>query len=156
MTRWVSLGRVGLVTAAALLLSGCVPTPAPPPRTSTQQPSTDQIAQAALTTGHFSLPAGATVTAADVETGIDRLYRVSLDVPAGEVDAMLAAADFTALKPGAATMDPLPGAPTPNPPTTSSGQDRISSDQGGVWYRVVEVDRADPTVARVRLWIFTT
>lgn len=156
MTRWVSLGRVGLVTAAALLLSGCVPTPAPPPRTSTQQPSTDQIAQAALTTGHFSLPAGATVTAADVETGIDRLYRVSLDVPAGEVDAMLAGADFTALEPGVATMELLPGTSAPNPPTTSSGQDRINSDQGGVWYRVVQVDRVDPALTQVHLWIFTT
>lgn len=157
----VCVTMVGAVLLSSLV-GGCTGSSASGPRSaggsrsSSEQTNQQQVADIALKTAKLRLPAGAKVVAADVENGIDQLFRVSLELPADAVDPMLREADFAALQPGVSTMAPLPGAPKPDPQATSAGQDRITGGSGGTWYREVQVDRSDPTLARVQLWVFTT
>lgn len=127
-----------------------------------EQPATPDpaLVAEALQFGGIALPAGATVLGVERDRGIDRMYRLAVRVEPDGVSRLLADSSFiTPLRAGRQVfMTPVAGFALDGNRNVASGQDRFvpAGGSAATITREVLVDRSDPSVSVVHLWLFTT
>lgn len=149
-----------IVLTLALAIIACSANPEPKvhvPPASVDGPLTAE----ALSFGEIVLPLSARVLAVNADRGINRSYRLAIEVPPDSVATLLSGSNFTEpLLPGRRMLMPaLSGFDPPIAADVESAQDRLPVEEGrranGVT-REVLVEQIDPARSVVHFWLFVT
>ncbi len=123
--------------------------------------TTDQVViDEALRFGGITLPPAARVLGVQHDKGIDQRYRLAIRIDPNAVETLLSGSGFTTpLEPDPGPfMTPVEGFDLTTATTVSSANDTLAprGERTSTVFRRVAVDRSNPTIPIVHLWLFTT